>query len=193
MGALSSKWQFESIPEGIDSVIPIWSPPPSSGNVEFALSKYVKEYIATTLHTCAQGYSLAVDTSGRKLILKSGENTLAMAKRFGESFRIFRLHPNYEGQQPCGKLRRANNAPLYFHSSVKRQHKIHYGKKRGIPVFSGWESMRCIELNREPKTLLRKLALIPNQERSWPSGSTTESKTMLKSFGMQNPQLRTLV
>ena len=101
---------------------PLWSPPPSSGKVEFKVAKYDKEYISTTLHTSAQGYSLAVDTSGRKLILRSGDNVLGMAKRFGKVFRVFRVKPNYQGQEPSGKLRRANDAPLYFHSSVRRKH-----------------------------------------------------------------------
>jgi hypothetical protein len=64
-----------------------------------------------------------------------------VAKRFGDKFRIFRLKPNHEGQQPCGKLRKADDAPLYFHSLVKRGYTLVIEKVYTANRKSGYNSV----------------------------------------------------
>ncbi|CAB9513834.1 expressed unknown protein [Seminavis robusta] len=116
----------ESVPEDLECLPPLWEAPAtesSANTTQFPLVKYDKEYIATTLGATFGGSSLSVDTSKRKLVLQSGDKVLGVAKRCGRAFHVFRMEPNYPGQRATDKLQRAGNAPLYFHTQVRRQGK----------------------------------------------------------------------
>lgn len=125
MGCIqSSVGDLFDTPEEFQTLQPVWEAPPSSDNLTFQLTRYEKEFIATTLQTTVAGKMVRIDTKSRKLVLQTGDGTiLGVAKRCGSVFRIFRMQPNFEGQTVSDKLQRADNAPLYFHSEIERRGK----------------------------------------------------------------------
>jgi hypothetical protein len=151
LGSASSSLPAESDlqnPEGSVAVPPLWRAPSPGSNINFNLPKYVTEYISTTLSIDVQGRSLSIDTASRKLAVRSGDQVLGVAKKTGKSFRICCLHPIYEGQKACGKLQRAGNAPLYFHTKVERNRKnisVYQMKNKKLYEIQSQGSMNSFE------------------------------------------------
>lgn len=125
MGSSSSSLPAEGDLQKLNGSVdvrPLWKAPLLNSNINFKLPKYVKDYISTTLSISVQGHPLSIDTKSRKLVVRSGDQVLGVAKKSGKLFQIFSLQPVYEDQKASGKLQRAGNAPLYLHTRVDRGH-----------------------------------------------------------------------
>lgn len=128
MGSASSSFRVQDPPVGfnVSNMPPLWAVPRShdgsNTNIQTCLQKYDKEYVSTTLAAQLYNpqYQLCIDTQGRKLVLRLGDQVLGVAKKSGKTFWMFRVKPAFEGQKPGMKLKRLANSPLFLHTKVKR-------------------------------------------------------------------------